>query len=208
MADADHKLKQKAWRQANAEKLKAYARAYYLDNKDKAAAYAAEHYRANAEAYKKRSADWAAANPERRYEIASQWRDQHPEVYAAARKKDWVVNKPVRQAAAKQYRKENSDFVKSLVADWKKRNPAAGAHHVGLRRSRLLQAMPAWADVQAIKQIYQRAKTLTAETGVAHHVDHFYPLKSPLVCGLHNEFNLRVIPAAENMSKRNKLVDA
>lgn len=35
------------------------------------------------------------------------------------------------------------------------------------------------------------------------HVDHIVPLQSNWVCGLHCEANLRVIPGAENESKRN-----
>lgn len=41
-------------------------------------------------------------------------------------------------------------------------------------------------------------------TGIKHDVDHVVPLRSKLVCGLHNEFNLAVIPASENRSKGNR----
>lgn len=41
-------------------------------------------------------------------------------------------------------------------------------------------------------------------TGIRHEVDHLVPLRSKLVCGLHNEFNLGVISAAENNRKGNR----
>jgi len=47
------------------------------------------------------------------------------------------------------------------------------------------------------------SKVRERETGVKWHVDHIIPLKSKKVCGLHNEFNLRLIPAIDNIRKRN-----
>jgi hypothetical protein len=41
-------------------------------------------------------------------------------------------------------------------------------------------------------------------TGLQHDVDHVVPLVSGLVCGLHNEANLSVIPASLNRSKGNR----
>jgi len=64
-------------------------------------------------------------------------------------------------------------------------------------------ATPSWADRQQIAQLYKQAKELTATTGVRHEVDHIIPLRHPLVCGLHVETNLRVIPAYENQKKSN-----
>lgn len=77
----------------------------------------------------------------------------------------------------------------------------------GVRRHRAkAQATPAWADLAAIRAIYKEAREVSRLTGEPHHVDHIVPLKSHVVCGLHNQFNLRVIPAPINLSKGNRLV--
>lgn len=67
------------------------------------------------------------------------------------------------------------------------------------------EATPAWAEIDTIKALYREARRLTEETGVRHHVDHIVPLRHDLVCGLHVQNNLRVITAADNWKKHNRL---
>lgn len=64
-------------------------------------------------------------------------------------------------------------------------------------------AMPAWANPFFIEEIYDLARRRTIATGFPWHVDHIVPTISHLVCGLHTERNLRVIPGKENQSKKN-----
>lgn len=61
--------------------------------------------------------------------------------------------------------------------------------------------MPAWANDFFIKEIYDLARRRTLVTGFAWEVDHVIPLQSKLVCGLHVEQNLRVIPKVDNRKK-------
>ncbi len=71
------------------------------------------------------------------------------------------------------------------------------------RRAVHRNACPAWADIEAIKHIYTTAKELTNSTGTKYEVDHVIPVKHPLVCGLHVENNLQIIPENENRVKSN-----
>ena len=54
-----------------------------------------------------------------------------------------------------------------------------------------------------MRKIYEEAQQLTRATGIQYDVDHVVPLQSPVVCGLHCEFNLRVITSVENKRKQN-----
>lgn len=71
-------------------------------------------------------------------------------------------------------------------------------------RVKKFSATPAWADLEAIKRVYQLADKISKETGIKHEVDHIVPLQGKTVCGLHVECNLQVIPYYQNRSKANK----
>jgi len=76
-----------------------------------------------------------------------------------------------------------------------------------LRRAQKLLATPAWVNLEAIQAVYTEAYRRSREKeDFSYHVDHIVPLKHSLVCGLHVPWNLRIVPAEENLSKGNKLL--
>lgn len=66
-----------------------------------------------------------------------------------------------------------------------------------LRKAGVDLAYVPWADKKKIAQIYAKGRL----EGL--HVDHVVPLKHPLVCGLHCEFNLQLLPPDVNIAKSN-----
>lgn len=91
----------------------------------------------------------------------------------------------------------------SIEAGARKRQIANLGVAARKRVATMILAAPKWRDRQKIKEIYIEARRLSAETGIAHHVDHYYPLQGGLCSGLHVHQNLRVLPASENCSKSN-----
>lgn len=88
-------------------------------------------------------------------------------------------------------------------ADWKVANQHLVNANTQARRFAKRNATPAWRNKFFISEAYHLAKLRSELTGVKHEVDHIYPLKSAVVCGLHVEFNLQVIPAKINRLKGN-----
>ena len=85
-----------------------------------------------------------------------------------------------------------------------RRTKAAGRMHSNKRRLLIDLVTPKWADLGMMRAVYEESARLTKLTGVDYHVDHIVPLKNDIVCGLHNQFNLQVLPALDNLRKHNR----
>ena len=86
----------------------------------------------------------------------------------------------------------------------RRRVPHEKSAHNAKRRAARIRATVAWADPVKVAWFYAEAQRLTKLTGMVYHVDHIVPLTSELVCGLHNEFNLQLLPGADNIRKHNR----
>lgn len=67
------------------------------------------------------------------------------------------------------------------------------------RRAIKIKAIPSWANIQMIKEIYSKCPK-------GYHVDHIVPLLGVSVCGLHVENNLQYLTASDNIEKSNKFI--
>ena len=167
-----------AWYQANKERVKEYSASYYQANRDRRNKAMIAHYQANKERYKEMHAAWREANKERYKEINAAW-------YAA-----------------------NKERHKETTEAWRKKNKGAVNATAAKRRAAKKQATPAWADLEEIKQIYNKAAEMNKYcielgTDIRYHVDHVIPLQNDKVSGLHVPENLQIITSEENLRKNN-----
>lgn len=163
------------WRESNREKVSANARDYRAKNYDAMLAY---------------QRDWQARNREKVAGYAAKWREK--------------VGKDRINEDAARYREANRDKMRAAALRWQKENPGKANAANAARYAAKLMATPGWADLDKIAALYDTAERMRKETGVAYEVDHIVPLRSKVVCGLHCEANLRVIPSFDNRSKGNR----
>lgn len=91
---------------------------------------------------------------------------------------------------------------KSCDAEWtkfrQKNYPEQHRAANAKRRAAELQAIPAWANLAAIREVYRICPD-------GYVVDHEIPLQGKNVCGLHVENNLQYLTPSDNSIKGNKL---
>ena len=102
------------------------------------------------------------------------------------------------------YRNVTGEIEREQVSGWASENKGKKNAHTAKRRAQKLQATPVWADHGAIEALYTDAQRVQDLLGIEMHIDHIIPLQGELVCGLHVESNLQVIPAILNLKKSNK----
>lgn len=147
------------------------------------------------------------------------WRDSNKCKLKNARKLKHANNPEVRQRRDQKYYNSNKNEIKKrqlayrnlhreelreYAREWRRNNPVYGKMKSLERKAHIKQATPIWVNKNKLYEIYKNRLTLSNETGIIHHVDHIYPLRGELVCGLHVPENLQIITAAMNMEKSNK----
>jgi leucyl aminopeptidase (aminopeptidase T) len=148
------------------------------------------------------------ADPQAANEKSASWRAANKGHLKAAERRRYEANKDKFLAKVAAWRLANPEKARAAnvrkVSRWRQKNKEWHTATQSARRARQLSALPKSADLEAIEAIYAEARRLTESTGVKHSVDHIVPLNNPLVCGLHCEANLRVIPMVENSKKSNR----
>ena len=131
--------------------------------------------------------------------------EKHKARKDAQNKRWYEENKKSRLISQYAWAKKNKDKIAKIQKKHRRSNLAKDCAKVSLRRAKKIQATPFWANLNIIQCYYSVSAMLNREGEIKYHVDHIIPLNGKNVCGLHNEFNLRVIPAIQNMKKGNKL---
>lgn len=163
--------------------------------------YRSENY----EASLRREARWRSKNRAVANERSAAWRKENPDRQRAAETAYRANNPDKRKVSCATYRAANLDKEKEYARKWRDENKPRLAAKAAARRALRIKATPPWADPEKIQEAYDLAAVLAEDTGSPWHVDHIFPLKHPLACGLHCETNLQVLPAFNNLSKSNRV---
>ena len=84
---------------------------------------------------------------------------------------------------------------------WAKKHPGKSNAKRMKYHATKLQRTPPWADLNAIRLVYEENAKLGLET------DHYIPLQGALVSGLHVHYNLQGLAKGPNCAKGNRMPD-
>lgn len=173
------------------ECMKDYQKQWKAKHPGITAAYVKKSYKKHIDKRRTASRNYAKENRAKKTEAYKSWRHRNPD--------------KARAASRRHYDKSRA---------WLKDRPEITAYHALVRRRMVKQAQPAWLTkehLEDIRSIYKSAQALSEFHEEPYHVDHIEPIKGVnekgehISSGLHVPWNLRVLPAKENLSKSNKL---
>ena len=178
----------KAYYEANKEKILAKRKEYRRNNKEKIIASRKVYYERNREKIKTDVKAYQEANKEKVKACSKAYYEANKEKIDDYRKA-WVeANKEKVAAYYKTYKEANKEKV-----------AAARAKRRALKQKQIpVHLRDCSHEKQRLVEIYKLRNILSEATGVQHHVDHMWPLSDG---GPHWSGNLQVIPAEENLSK-------
>jgi len=149
------------------------------------------HFRPDQQKHRRDCKDCVRSRSKRYYRANS-------EKVNAISKARYHANPEKKRALVKTYREANPEKVREINKRSRQKNAGTSRAINAKRRAAKLNATPAWADLKKIAQIYK-------DCPPGYHIDHYFPLQSPIMCGLHTELNLQYLPAKENIRKKNNV---
>lgn len=180
----------KRWRDKNRAKVTENNAKFYAQNREREKARAQEWRLANKDHCKEVTKAWRASNEKHFASVQRAWERANPEKVKANKSASQKRNRPAANARNSAYMKRNPDKINAMTKS---------------RQRRVRQSTPAWADLRNIRAMYMSVARVSRCLGIEFHLDHYYPIRSDVVCGLHCEQNLRLLPGTLNRRKRNSL---
>jgi hypothetical protein len=162
-----------------------------------------------------RANTWSIENKKRRAEIKhisyAKSVGKHPEECRriTVKKPKKKIRKKLlsKQEILKRCYAKNKEKFQARGKKWRASNPHKLRQYTAKRRAADALATPTWLNFVQLAQIdemHEICKAKSVQTGIKHHVDHIFPMRSDVLCGLNVPWNLQILTASKNISKQRK----
>ena len=118
-----------------------------------------------------------------------------------------ITNRESVNARHRNWASRNPEKIRAKGRAWAKKNAALVSFYARERQLMQIMAQPPWVKREDILPFYVEAHRRSLIEGIDYQVDHIWPIKHKLFCGLHVPWNLRVITRSENARKCNRSHD-
>lgn len=194
-------------RKENPEGESERRRQHYKKNIEKLRAESRKYRERNRDALNEKKREKRVKHPEHVKVLELKWRKSNKDIIREVNKRTYASNPERVKENARRWAENNKDRRKQIMREYDSRNKANRAECQRRREAQKIHATPQWLtpdQLREMREIYAECARITRETGVPHHVDHIFPLKSKIACGLHVPWNLQILPAIENIRKGNR----
>jgi len=153
--------------------------------------------------------EYMAKNKEKIFKNNQKYREANKAELSSKKKLWYETNKSDYLDGRKKYREVNKKLIKESNKIYLKKYPEKRRAIEAKRRAKEFLCTPPWYNSQKkdIEELYKKARLLSKQTGVKHHVDHIFPLNPQNITdsvGLHVLANLQILTEVENLRKSNK----
>ena len=189
----------------NKDRAKRYSKQYHIDNKEKTAAYQKQYRIDNKDKAKRYSKQYHIDNKEKHNAKCIQYVIDNKEEIKQYMKQYYAENKEEIKQYSRQWYKDNKEHKKQYDKQYREDNRASFCLSRAKYKSSKLDQTPELNDNDelVIKLLYGVSIQWNERYGSgSYHVDHIIPLSKG---GLHEPYNLQVVPATENLQKNDSL---
>lgn len=200
------RAKAREYAASHKDERREYNKAYHAKNKETLAEKKVAYRLVNKEVISAKMAEWNAKNVD--------WRREYNAAYYAKNREELrqyavgynALHAESKRLVASAWRRENPD---KLRAQYERRKPEHRRYAMERRviKDRASTAWDAEFDDLVLNEAYVLSVARERTTDITWHIDHIEPLRGKKVCGLHNAYNIQVVPSSYNLTKGAKQVE-
>jgi len=199
----------KAYAKANKDKIKEYKAKYQQENRLTLNLISKDYNEKNIDSLKEYKKEYYQKNKSTIYLKVKKYKTDNKDYIKDCCARSYQKNKEKNRESRSLYHRLHVEHTKSYNKAYRINNPNLLKVHSVRRRASKLERTPTIMtelDLFVMQEAANLATLREQVMGGKWHVDHVEPLQGKTVSGLHNAFNLAVVPATYNLRKSNRQV--